>query len=474
MTKQETHTLDVSNVCRQVKEAYRQKNKLSVYHGTTNSTRSLRFKTGEFVDISKLNRILAISEKERYALVEPNVPMDKLLRATLKAGLMPAVVPEFPGITLGGGIQGGAGESSSFKYGGVHNGCEEYEMVLGNGELVKASANENADLYWGTACSYGTLGIITLAKLHLLPAKRYVRLAYRTVRGAEEAVALLAASARKDFDYIDGILFSKNFGVVMTGKLTDDNQNLPIATFHKATDEWFYLHAESFSQRHPNGEECIPLVDYLFRYDRGAFWAGKYAFRRANVPFNRVTRFLLNPFFKTRTMYRLLHTTNASQQYVSQDICFPQKTTLQFIRFVDETLNIYPLWLLPIKPALHEKLAPSWLQDNLAINVGVWSESTRDADKFISLNRTMEAVAKNLGGRKTLYAHAYYTREEFWKIYDLGWYEALRKKYYATDVFPDIYEKTNVSRKYTPSLRKGLWDFIKSPFKIPIDASKPE
>lgn len=47
-------------------------------------------------------------------LAEPNVPMDSLLEACLQHGLLPPVVMEFPGITVGGGFAGTAGESSSF------------------------------------------------------------------------------------------------------------------------------------------------------------------------------------------------------------------------------------------------------------------------------------------------------------------------------------------------------------------------
>jgi FAD/FMN-containing dehydrogenase len=41
--------------------------------------------------------------------------MDKLVKATLKYGLVPPVVTEFPGITVGGAIQGAAAETSSFR-----------------------------------------------------------------------------------------------------------------------------------------------------------------------------------------------------------------------------------------------------------------------------------------------------------------------------------------------------------------------
>lgn len=44
-------------------------------------------------------------------LVEPNVPMDRLVEKMLEYGLMLPVIMEFPGITVGGGYAGTSGES---------------------------------------------------------------------------------------------------------------------------------------------------------------------------------------------------------------------------------------------------------------------------------------------------------------------------------------------------------------------------
>ena len=109
------HTADVKIVQEQVRHFYSQKKKVRIYHGTTNSTRSVKFEKEKFVDVSKFNRIISIDTDTNYVLVEPNVPMDKLVEETTKYGFVPPVVPEFPGITVGGGVQGGAEESSSFK-----------------------------------------------------------------------------------------------------------------------------------------------------------------------------------------------------------------------------------------------------------------------------------------------------------------------------------------------------------------------
>ncbi|ENI08504.1 hypothetical protein COCC4DRAFT_37225, partial [Bipolaris maydis ATCC 48331] len=71
----------------------------------------------------------------KTALIEPNVPMDVLVQETMKAGLLPPVVMEFPGITVGGGFVGTAGESSSFKYGFFDRTVLSAEVVLADGTL---------------------------------------------------------------------------------------------------------------------------------------------------------------------------------------------------------------------------------------------------------------------------------------------------------------------------------------------------
>lgn len=145
MTQKEQHNFDVKNIQAQMKNFFARGQKVKIYHGSTNSTRAQKFEKDKFVDVSRLDRIIEINTAENYALVEPNVPMDKLVDETLRHRFVPPVVMEFPGITVGGGIQGGAGESSSFKYGLFHDTCLEYEMVLGNGELITASPTQNND-----------------------------------------------------------------------------------------------------------------------------------------------------------------------------------------------------------------------------------------------------------------------------------------------------------------------------------------
>jgi hypothetical protein len=243
------------------------------------------------VDISGLSNILEVNVAARTAVVEPNVPMDKLVQATLACGLVPPVVMEFPGITVGGGFAGSAGESSSFRFGYFDQTVKSVELILANGDLVRASPSENPDLFRGASGTAGTLGIATKLELGLIPAKRFVKLAYHRCNTVRDTItAVRRATEDSTNDYVDGIIFSKTLGLVMTGKLTDDlPPSVRPQTFSGSWDPWFYLHAKdkAMSQHTPSEAQpdidrptdYIPLAEYLFRYDRGGFWVGAQALR---------------------------------------------------------------------------------------------------------------------------------------------------------------------------------------------------
>ncbi len=433
-----------------------------IFHGSSNSTRAQVFDPTKMVDVSKMNRVITINFKEKYALVEPNVPMDALVDATMKHGLIPPVVMEFPGITVGGGIQGGSGESSSFKYGLFHETCLEYEMVIGNGEVVIVSPNLHPDLFYGTACSYGSLGILTAIKISLIPAKEYVKLTYKRTIGAKDTIDETLQQAKVlENDFVDGIIFSDKLGTVMTGTF-NDKVKMPIVSFSRAQDDWFYIHAQKITKKFEVYEELIPLKDYIFRYDRGGFWVGKHSLSRFYIPFNRLSRYILNPAMSTRRLYSFLHATNISQEYIVQDISVPGRSALQFIRYIQQKIQIYPLWLCPLRPDTNVRLSPNYIKTDMVLNVGIWGTSSGDYAQFKSSNREIEKITEELGGRKVLYAHAYYPLEEFWKIYDKEWYEGLRQKYLAVRVFPDIYTKVFVRTEYKTTVIKGMLQVTKN------------
>ena len=462
-----THEDAVASIAAEVRGFYERSEPFRVYHGSTYSTRPSDRQLNKMVDTSKLDGILEVDAQAMTISVEPNVSMDKLVDATLPFGLIPPVLMEFPGITVGGGFAGTAGESSSFRHGMFEKTILCIEIVLANGDVVTASREQNADLFHGASSSLGTLGILTLLKVELVDARRYVELTYHPTGGVPEALEKLKDLIKDDsIDYLDGILFSPEQGIICSGRLMDEASG-PVQRFTRATDPWFYQHAERLNFTPPDAVfvESVPLVDYLFRYDRGAFWTGKYSFRYFMVPFNRITRWILDGFMHTRVMYHALHQSGHSNRYVLQDIAVPFAGAKELVGHIEESIGCYPLWLCPISRGGESLQSNFGLFPNRDANIdeaepmvsfGVWGPGPRDSRAFVKMNRDLEQKVQEVGGRKWLYAVTYYTEDEFWSIYDRKEYEALRAKYHAI-YLPSIYEKVKFRMDEEHNVVRGTW-----------------
>jgi len=408
-----------------------------------------------------LTSVVSIDKTAGTALVEPNVPMDKLLEITTQQGLLPPIIMEFPNITVGGGFAGTSGESSSFKYGLFDCTIKSVEIVLANGDIqtAKASDPSTADLFYGAANSCGTLGVVTLLEVQLIESKPFVELTYIPFKNIPEALQhLQEAPSDISIDYMDGIIYAPDRIVLMYGRLVAQKPSRARSqTFQRARDPWFYLHAsdmydEATRSSQKQSLEYIPLADYLFRYDRGVFWGGAQAFRYFFTPFNRVTRYLLDHFMRTRVMIHALHRSGLAKQAIIQDLAVPFSSAEKFVSYLNQTLGIYPLWLCPvlstqeaIKPSRYKTFAMGKdpLPDPMLLNVGVWGMGPSEVHSFIALNRDIEQTVREFKGLKCLYAHAFYTETEFWDIYDEKWYTTLREKYHATSL-PSVFDKVKV------------------------------
>jgi delta24-sterol reductase len=493
----DTHQKLVTSIAEQVLSFHEGNIPFRIYHGSTNSTRIMHKDPDKIIDTSALHNVISIDMEKKTAVVEPNVPMDVLVQKTLLYGLVPAVVPEFPGITVGGSFSGTAAESSSFKFGYFDRTVNLVEIILPNGTVVKASPDENSELFYGAAGAMGTLGVTTLFEIQLIPSTTFVTTTYLPVKSISNALTTLEECTRdKSISYLDAVLFSACSGVIVVGRLdysATASENVPsehpIVRFSRAKDSWFFLHAhdkithpqnahcivctwngKSRSTKAPVMTERIPIYDYFFRYDRGSFWMGAYGWKTIPLPFNRFGRWCLDRLFRTRTMYTLMHHSGQSQRFIVQDLAIPAEKAEQFLDYVNVELQIFPLWLCPIKggskvslhtaktyspPTFDSTTADGFVGTNPGlINIGVWGipnlgatrYSSRNFHEFIALNRDIERVVREVGGLKWLYAHNYYTEDEFWQVYDREMYEELRKKFRAEGL-PSLWDKVRRDRE---------------------------
>jgi delta24-sterol reductase len=143
------HGKAVAVIAANMRRLYDRKEAFRIYHSSTNCTCQSKVRQGQMIDTSKLNNVLSVNSDTKTTLVEPNVPMDKLVEATFQYGFVPPVVMEFPGITVGGGFSGTSGESSSFRRGYFECTINQVEVILANGETVNASKDHLPDLFHG-------------------------------------------------------------------------------------------------------------------------------------------------------------------------------------------------------------------------------------------------------------------------------------------------------------------------------------
>lgn len=406
--------------------------------GYSNTTRSKSYnKRGSTLDLTRFNHI-KIDPQKRVAFAETRATMQQLVRTTLSHGLIPPVVPEFKGITVGGAIMGCAAESGSHKWGIFSDICFSYQLILGNGELISASPTENVDLFHAIPGSYGSLGLLISAEISLIPASTSIRLKWRQV-----SEPLFSSSA----DFVDGIVFSKNKIVMLEGMFTND---APTAT------HWYFEKAKEA------GEIVLPLFEYLFRYDPGAFWIGRYLLKLSflfrfvtegllklpskhplkefhNLP--TPSRFWLN-LMSSQRLWKLHHKAEKwiQNHIVIQDCCLPISHATAFIHEVMEYPSVFPLWLCPIKNASTQQIfAPHALTEPV-LNVGIYGLPKHPAS-MEEITRYLEQKTCFYGGRKVLYSRSYYSVNEFWRIYDYDAYQKLRHKTSAEKIWPSINEK---------------------------------
>jgi Delta24-sterol reductase len=469
----DVHRERVDVIAAEVQYFYNRRIPFRIYHGTTHSTHRMAFQRDSIIDTSHLSHVVRVDRFKRKALVEPNVSMEQLVDLTLQSGLIPQVTMDFPGLTCGGGFAGNGRASNSFKYGNFEKTVTWIEIILGDGKRVTASPTDKPDLFEGVAGTLGTLGVITLLEVQLVKAKKFVQLTYLPVNSVTEAVKELErATSEAAVDYLDGILFSPEKGVIMTGQLTDVvEEEIEIVQFSRPSDQWFYEYAEA-AATDPNLPKttAIPLIDYLFRYDRGVFWAGRYALNYVLAPVNHVTRYFLDSFLRARPLFHALHESGLANSFIVQDIALHSSAAQHLIDYLHHTFGFYPLWLCPLRGGaahpLHARKTSVDEEDRISkemlLNIGVWGPGPTTAIDSVIANRNLEKKIQELSGLKSLYARAYYTEDEFWDVYDRQQYDSLRAKYNA-NTLASLYDKVRTDLAGTERA-SGIWSTW--PFKL--------
>ncbi len=399
------------------------------------------------LNVRNFNKVILVDRKNKIVEAEGMTTYEELVKQTLKYGYTPTVVPELKSITLGGAVTGVGIESSSFKYGLVHETVTEIEVLLGNGSTVLCTpTNEHKDLFFGFPNSYGTLGYALKLKVKIISVKKYVKLTHLKFDNVKKYVKKLQEVCQKKelFDFIDGTIFSKHELYITLGQYTD--KALKVSNY-----KYMNIYYLSIKEKHT---DYLTISDYIWRWDADWFWCSKHFGAQ-----NKVLRLLLGKWMLTSKVYWKIRAWNnryrlaeklrgvQNVESVIQDVEIPIEHSEEFITFFHKEIGITPIWVCPVQNYNKKVEFELYKMDSskLYLNFGFWEViKTTHEDGYY--NKRIETKVKELKGKKSLYSTSFYTKKEFWSLYNQKKYDLLKTKYDRNHVFRDLYEKC-VTRK---------------------------
>jgi FAD/FMN-containing dehydrogenase len=415
-----------------VQEAVKQKIPIGLNKSTSNLFRERTPVRKYKLDVRRLDRVLRISRETMTADVEGMTTYETLVEETLKFGLLPTVVPELKTITIGGAVSGLGIESSSFKYGLVHEGIEEFDILTGDGRIVTCSSSRNPDLFFGFPNSYGTLGYALRLKLRLVPVQRYVHVAHSRFSHASDFFSEIGRLQEDHAtDFLEGTVFSRDEMYISRGRLwphapqVSDYTQLEIyyRSIQRKEDDW------------------LTTKDYVWRWDTDWFWCSKHF--GVQIPF---IRFFARGALHSRNYQRLMRASqrllpkSAAMESVIQDVQIPFEHAEEFFDFILAEVGITPVWVCPFKTSDCSYDLCTFEKGHSYVNFGFWDQ-VPIADGNSSYVKAIEQKIAELGGAKGLYSTSRYDRDTFWSLFNKQRYDELKHTYDPDGLFADLYAK---------------------------------
>ncbi|MEW5748162.1 MAG: FAD-binding oxidoreductase [Candidatus Thermoplasmatota archaeon] len=224
--------------------------------GTWGLGGSVPVKGGYVLDMTAMNKVVSIDEKNLTATVQPGITWKALSDALDAKGLfLPCYPSSAPSATIGGWLGTGGTGIGAYKYGTGGDLVRDLEVVLPTGVTIhtgdkRVPANGGGpNLNWLFVGSEGILGVITEVTLAVLPKPEEMR----TVAYSFEDLGKFAPAMRKivrsgvtpmhimfgdrlHFDYLRGLgKHAPDVGCMVTMALTGSKASVDVE--EKALDE---------------------------------------------------------------------------------------------------------------------------------------------------------------------------------------------------------------------------------------------
>lgn len=418
---------------------------------TSNLFRARTKRSAPGLDVSGLANVISIDTRGQTADVAGMCTYEDLIAATLPFGLSPLVVPQLKTITLGGAVTGLGIESASFRNGLPHESVLEMDVLTGGGEVVTTSRSREAELFRAFPNSYGTLGYAVRLRIELEPVKPFVALRHIRFHSLSDLIATagdIVDTSSHDgvrVDYLDGVVFSATESYLTLG--TQTTAPGPVSDY-TGNDIYYRSIQHQADMKH----DRLTIHDYLWRWDTDWFWCSR-AFGAQNPAIRRwwPRRYRRSSFYWKLVGYdqrfgiadriEARHGRPPLERVV-QDVEVPLENTENFLTWFLDNVPIEPVWLCPLRlrdddgwPLYPLRAGQTY------VNIGFWSSVPSVSGSEGHTNRLIERKVSGLGGHKSLYSDAFYTREEFDDLYGAESYNAVKKAYDPDSRLLDLYAK---------------------------------
>ncbi len=133
---------DKNEIIEAIKIARNEKSKITLAGNRTGLTGSGIPKGGIVISTEKLNKILSINKKEKFAILEPGVLLCDFHKAINSKGLYYPPDPTEQNCFIGGTVATNASGAKTFKYGQTRNFVLQLKVVLADGDTITLKRGE--------------------------------------------------------------------------------------------------------------------------------------------------------------------------------------------------------------------------------------------------------------------------------------------------------------------------------------------
>ena len=117
--------------------------------------------------MKRMNRLLTFDDVQGILTCEAGVTLAEIIDVFTPRGWFPMITPGTKFVTVGGCIANDVHGKAHHAQGAFSACVDAMTVLLASGEVVVASREENADLFWGTFGGMGLLGVVLTATLRL-------------------------------------------------------------------------------------------------------------------------------------------------------------------------------------------------------------------------------------------------------------------------------------------------------------------